>query len=69
MRATQVYPGDEAMLISNRGTLVRIRVDEISIVGRNTQGVRLINLTNGENLVGLQRIEELVEEPESTPED
>jgi len=55
--AIQVTPGHEVMLISNKGTLVRTRVDEISIVGRGAQGVRLINLTD-EQLVGLQRVEE-----------
>ncbi len=59
VRATQVQPGDEVMLISNLGTLVRTHVEEISIVGRNTQGVRLIHLGKGEKLVGMQRIEEL----------
>jgi DNA gyrase subunit A len=54
--ACQVYPGDQLMLISDQGTLVRIRVDEISLVGRNTQGVRLINLAEDEHLVGIQRI-------------
>ena len=54
--AVQVNAHDEVMLISNKGTLVRMRVDEISLVGRNTQGVRLIYLTNGENLVSLERI-------------
>ena len=56
--AIQVFPGDEVMLISNKGTLVRTRVDEISLVGRNAQGVRLINLVKDELLVGIQRIEE-----------
>jgi DNA gyrase subunit A len=54
--ACQVYSGDELMLISDQGTLVRTRVDEISLVGRNTQGVRLINLAEEEHLVGIQRI-------------
>jgi DNA gyrase subunit A len=53
--AVEVYPGDELMLISDQGTLVRTRVDEISIIGRNTQGVRLINLSGNEKLVGVQR--------------
>lgn len=57
--AVQVFANDELMLISDAGTLVRTRVEEISIVGRNTQGVRLINLSEGENLVGIQRIEEV----------
>jgi DNA gyrase subunit A len=54
--AKQVNADDEVMLISNKGTLVRCAVSEISLVGRNTQGVRLINLTNGELLVGLERV-------------
>jgi len=54
--AVQVYDGDEIMLISDQGTLVRTRVDEISIIGRNTQGVKLINLGKGEKLIGVQRI-------------
>ncbi|EKE00665.1 MAG: hypothetical protein ACD_21C00296G0012 [uncultured bacterium] len=60
--AIQVDAGDEIMLISSQGTLVRTRVDEISVIGRNTQGVRLINLGEGENLVGVQRVEEKAEE-------
>ena len=60
--ATQVNPVDEVMLISNKGTLVRVPVAEISLVGRNTQGVRLINLVNDELLVGLERIATLEEE-------
>ena len=60
--AIQVDAGDEIMLISNQGTLVRTRVDEISIIGRNTQGVRLINLGEGENLVGVQKVEEKEED-------
>lgn len=59
--AVQVAGSDEIMLISDKGTLVRTRVDEISVQGRNTQGVRLIRLKEGEKLVGLER----VEEPES----
>ncbi len=56
--AVLVSPKDEVMLITDKGTLVRTRVEEISLVGRNTQGVRLINLSNGEHLVSLQRIAE-----------
>ncbi|MAM70717.1 MAG: DNA gyrase subunit A [Gammaproteobacteria bacterium] len=56
--AAQVREGDEIMLISDKGTLVRIRIDEVSSQGRNTQGVRLINLKDEESLVGVQRIEE-----------
>jgi DNA gyrase subunit A len=56
--AVQVFDGDEIMLISDKGTLVRTRVDEVSVQGRNTQGVRLIKLKDGEGLVGLERVEE-----------
>lgn len=54
--AVQVQDGDEIMLINDQGNLVRTRVDEISVIGRNTQGVRLINLDEGEKLVSVQRI-------------
>jgi DNA gyrase subunit A len=47
---------DEVMLISGGGTLVRTRVNEIPVMGRNTQGVRLISLVDGEKLVGIERI-------------
>lgn len=59
--AIQVNADDEVMLITDRGTLVRTRVEEISCVGRNTQGVRLIQLSNDEKLVGLQKVDELDE--------
>ena len=57
--ALQVMAGHEIMLISSTGTLVRTPVDEISVLGRNTQGVRLIRLADGERLVGIERIESL----------
>ncbi|MDE2447731.1 MAG: DNA gyrase subunit A, partial [Gammaproteobacteria bacterium] len=57
--ALQVLPGQEIMLISSTGTLVRTAVDEVSELGRNTQGVRLIRLSEGERLVGIERIESL----------
>ena len=57
--ALQVGAGQEIMLISSTGTLVRTPVDEISVLGRNTQGVRLIRLEEGERLVGIERIESL----------
>ena len=49
---------DEVMLITDKGTLVRTRADEISVIGRNTQGVRLISLSGDETLSGIARIEE-----------
>ncbi len=54
--AIQVNQEDEVMLISNKGTLVRVPASEISLIGRNTQGVRLIQLGEGEVLVSLERI-------------
>lgn len=57
--AVQVEDTDEIMLITDGGTLVRTHTDEISTVGRNTQGVTLIQLSNNEKLVGLQRIQEV----------
>ena len=56
--AVQVCESDEIMLISDKGTLVRTRVDEVSVQGRNTQGVRLIRLRGGETLVGLEQVDE-----------
>jgi len=57
--ADLVNDDDELMLITNGGTLVRTRVNEVSIQGRNTQGVRLIRLSEDERLVGLDRIASL----------
>ncbi len=56
--ATQLFDGDEIMLISDQGTMVRTRGDEVSVVGRNTQGVRIIRLKENEKLVSLARIAE-----------
>src|SRR5690606_31832542 len=56
--AVQVFEGDEVMLISDQGTLVRTRGSEISLLSRNTQGVRVIRLKEGERLVGVERIAE-----------
>jgi DNA gyrase subunit A len=57
--ALQVRDDDEIMLISMNGTLVRTAVADISILGRNTQGVRLIRVGDDDRLVGLERIESL----------
>ncbi|MDO6454377.1 DNA gyrase subunit A [Neptunomonas phycophila] len=65
--AVQVFEGDDVMLISDQGTMVRTRTSEISVLGRNTQGVTLIKVASDENLVSLARIEE-PEEPEETAE-
>ncbi|NNE61414.1 MAG: DNA gyrase subunit A, partial [Woeseia sp.] len=60
--ALQVREDDEIMLISSSGTLVRTPVGDISVIGRNTQGVRLIRVESGKRLVGLARIEAEAEE-------
>ena len=56
--AVQVFDGDEVMLVSDQGTLVRTRVNEVSVLGRNTQGVTLIKVDAKEKLVGVERIED-----------
>ncbi|MBP8220976.1 MAG: DNA gyrase subunit A, partial [Aeromonadaceae bacterium] len=58
--AVQVTEQNEIMLITNAGTLVRTRVTEVSIIGRNTGGVRLIRTMEGEEVVSLERIAEPV---------
>ncbi len=60
--AVQVFSGDDVMLISDQGTLVRTGCDDISELGRNTQGVTLIRVNNDERLVSVARIEEPDEE-------
>lgn len=65
--AVQVDDEDQIMLITNGGTLVRTPVKHVSLVGRNTQGVKLINLTKDEKLVGLERVVE-EEDAEDLPE-
>jgi DNA gyrase subunit A len=62
--AIQVQDEDEVMLISSGGTLVRTPVSDISIIGRNTQGVTLIRVEEGQRLVGLARIESMDVEEE-----
>ncbi|HQR47980.1 MAG TPA: DNA gyrase subunit A [Steroidobacteraceae bacterium] len=60
--ATQIATTDELMLMSSSGTLVRTRAEEISVLGRNTQGVRLIRLDEGERLIGVEPVEPETEE-------
>ena len=69
--AVQVMDGEEIMLISDQGTLVRTRVDEVSVMSRNTQGVTLIKVQTDEKLVGVARVEEPeeVEDPEEAEND
>jgi DNA gyrase subunit A len=60
--AVQLGDGNELMLISNQGTLVRTRASEVARVGRNTQGVTLIRLPSDEVLVGVVKVEALGED-------
>jgi DNA gyrase subunit A len=60
--AVQVRDDDETMLITNSGTLVRIAVSDISEMGRNTQGVRLIRLSKDEKLAEIEKIESIEKE-------
>lgn len=62
--AVQIDDGDQIMMITDAGTLVRTRVSEVSIVGRNTQGVILIRTAEDEHVVGLQRVVEPVDDEE-----
>jgi DNA gyrase subunit A len=56
------------MLISNKGKIIRMRIKDIRIIGRNTQGVRLIELEEGERVVSLARLAEKEEEDETEGE-
>ena len=67
--AVLVADEDEIMLISNGGTLVRTRINEISTMGRNTQGVRLISLHGEEKLVGVERVVDVQDDDSESPED
>lgn len=58
--AELVKETDEVLLITDGGTLVRTRVAEISLIGRNTQGVRLIRVNDGEHLTGVRQVEQWV---------
>jgi len=61
--AAQVSDEDQLMLITNRGMLVRTKAFEISVIGRNTQGVTVIKLKEGENLISLAPVgEEFIDE-------
>jgi DNA gyrase subunit A len=66
--ATLVEETDEIMLITSGGILVRTRVNEISIVGRNTQGVRVIRLDKKEKVVGVDRVDGLPDEDDAIEE-
>ncbi|MCW9047363.1 MAG: DNA gyrase subunit A, partial [Gammaproteobacteria bacterium] len=67
--AVQVTQTDEFMMISDGGTLIRTSVEEVREMGRNTQGVRLIRLSDDEKLVEIERIEVLAGEESDTDDD
>jgi DNA gyrase subunit A len=60
----QVTAEDQLMLITNIGKIIRLRIKDIRVIGRNTQGVRLIDLEEGERVVSLARLAEKEEEEE-----
>ena len=60
----QVTDDDQLMLISNKGKIIRLRIKDIRVIGRNTQGVHLIGLEEGERVVSLARVAEKEEEEE-----
>ena len=67
--AIQVTDEDEMMLISDKGTLVRARASDVSIIGRNTQGVTLINIADDEALVSVAKIAETEDEDSDQTDD
>ena len=60
--AVQVIDGDEVMLIGTRGTLIRTQVDQISVIGRNTQGVKVVSTRDEESLVDAVGFKETLDE-------
>lgn len=78
MGIVQVSADDELMLVTDRGRLIRIRVADIRVAGRNTQGVKLLDVDEGERVVSLARVVEndtsetaaqaAAENPDATPD-
>ena len=64
----QVTQDDQLMLVTNAGKIIRMRIKDIRVIGRNTQGVRLIDLEEGERVVSLARLAEKEEEEEDQGE-
>lgn len=60
----QVTEDDQLMLVTNTGKIIRLRIKDIRVIGRNTQGVRLIDLEEGERVVSLARLAEKEEDDE-----
>ena len=65
----QVTQDDQLMLVTNAGKIIRMRIKDIRVIGRNTQGVRLIELEEGERVVSLARLAEKEEEEEAEEEE
>jgi len=63
--AVLVEESDEVMLITNGGTLVRTKVAEVSVIGRNTQGVKIIGVSKGEHLISVEKVDESEDEESS----
>ena len=64
-----VTEDDQLMMITNTGKIIRLRIKDIRVIGRNTQGVRLIELEEGERVVSVARLAEKDEEDEERAED
>ena len=64
--AVQVLDGDEVMLIGDKGTMIRTKVDQISVIGRNTQGVKVVTTREAEMLVDAVGFKESLDEEESS---
>ncbi|MDQ3426863.1 MAG: DNA gyrase subunit A, partial [Gemmatimonadota bacterium] len=62
----EVIPDDELMMITRQGVIIRLPVDGIRVIGRNTQGVKVMNLDAGDTVVGVARV---VKEDEAGPGD
>ena len=60
---------DELILITTKGTLIRTKVGDIKTIGRNTQGVRLIKIKDGEAVGAVARVVEEEDESESGPQE
>ena len=56
--AYQVTDQDQLMIMTEQGKIIRVRIEDISVIGRNTQGVRLINLSEGEKVVAVAKVVE-----------
>jgi DNA gyrase subunit A len=52
----EVQPGDELMVITRHGVIIRLPVDDIRVIGRNTQGVKIINLDEGDRVIDVARV-------------